>query len=1169
MRIDRLDLIAYGQFTDKTLDLSEGSSGLHLIYGDNEAGKSTSLRALIALLFGIPPRTQDNYLHLNQQLRIGGKLRLNDGSVIEFIRRKGIKGTVLDYYSGSILDDALLDQFLAPGIDKILFEKLYGINHARLVAGGLELLNQAGDIGQALFSAAAGTENLREILYQLQDESDSLFKPQASSKIINQAISHFRTVNKRMKESMVPVSRWERLNQDYSEKKLELDHIDTIITEKNKEKSRLARIGRVCGALAERRSLMKKLETYETIQLLSTDVDDTRRAILNRLVAANSLKEKTEAHHARLVKELDSISVDDEIVKNEAIILQLYKELGAVEKTVKDRPQQDGKRRLLRTEAHLLLKSIRHDVPLEEAERLRPLLNNRRWISTLAKEYIILSQRQDELKKSMEESEEEIKTLIRQRKEDIGPGSNLEELQHAVARVRKQGNVEVRLQETADKASESINLCRRGLTQLGRFSKSIEELQNVAMPVLETLDLFEKQLDENEAQLIECRRQIELLTNEYAEAKKQLQLLMKTESIPSATELQELRFLRDELWQRIKITYIDEIPNDSDRVLTSEDQDLPDTFETKLREADLISDQLRLTADKVVKRADLETTLNHLDSSLDSLEKKRRIIAEERSTCQQQWQAIWESRDIEPGSPREMKQWLLQKDHLIQTYQSSAHLVKQEQTLRAIVDELKDKLIEQLGNYQDCEGAARLSLEELASRSEHIIKKVGLVVEHNLQIEHAVARAQNRLQRIHKELDLINRENRDWKEKWLGAVEGLHVEKSVHPEQVVDVMDQLVSFFDYYDKSEALGKRIYGMDQVRDRFVKSVIDFAESIAFEHEGAPAESVVVRFNEELSRAKELRARKEKIRALLKELNAEIEDTNITIRLAEDQMAQLMSEAGVNSKDALADLCDRSAQKRELLEKLERLEQELSRHGDGLSISELEHEAASEDFDSIDAHLSQVTQELSELGTQRDRIRDQLQTTQTTIQTIDSSQDAANDREELEQLRATIISSSEQYLRTKLAALILEQMIEEYRKKNQAPVLIKTSDIFSRLTMGLYRSLRDELDEKGKPFLLAIRDNNMEVPVQAMSDGTRDQLFLALRLATLEQHLEIGEPMPFIVDDILIGFDDQRTLVGLQLLAELSARTQVLLFTHHRRILELSTEVTASEGIYLQEL
>jgi uncharacterized protein YhaN len=87
--------------------------------------------------------------------------------------------------------------------------------------------------------------------------------------------------------------------------------------------------------------------------------------------------------------------------------------------------------------------------------------------------------------------------------------------------------------------------------------------------------------------------------------------------------------------------------------------------------------------------------------------------------------------------------------------------------------------------------------------------------------------------------------------------------------------------------------------------------------------------------------------------------------------------------------------------------------------------------------------------------------------------------------------------------------------------------------------------------------------------MSDGTRDQLYLSLRLATLEQHLSRGEPMPFVVDDILIGFDDNRTKVCLAVLAELAVRTQVLLFTHHRRVLELAGELEATAGIFLHEL
>jgi uncharacterized protein YhaN len=73
--------------------------------------------------------------------------------------------------------------------------------------------------------------------------------------------------------------------------------------------------------------------------------------------------------------------------------------------------------------------------------------------------------------------------------------------------------------------------------------------------------------------------------------------------------------------------------------------------------------------------------------------------------------------------------------------------------------------------------------------------------------------------------------------------------------------------------------------------------------------------------------------------------------------------------------------------------------------------------------------------------------------------------------------------------------------------------------------------------------------------MSDGTADQLYLALRLAGIEHYLDGNEPMPFIVDDILIKFDNSRAAAALQALAEISAKTQVIFFTHHRHLVELA--------------
>ena len=86
--------------------------------------------------------------------------------------------------------------------------------------------------------------------------------------------------------------------------------------------------------------------------------------------------------------------------------------------------------------------------------------------------------------------------------------------------------------------------------------------------------------------------------------------------------------------------------------------------------------------------------------------------------------------------------------------------------------------------------------------------------------------------------------------------------------------------------------------------------------------------------------------------------------------------------------------------------------------------------------------------------------------------------------------------------------------------------------------------------------------------MSEGTRDQLYLALRLASLEQQFETNEPLPLLVDD-LVNFDDDRAAAGIHVLAEIAQRTQVIFFTHHHHLLDIANDVLEPEQWTAQRL
>ena len=79
MRLDRLDLTRYGKFTERSLDFGAAQPGkpdFHLVYGPNEAGKSTLFSAYLDVLFGIERTSAYGFLHPYPLMRVGGRFSI-------------------------------------------------------------------------------------------------------------------------------------------------------------------------------------------------------------------------------------------------------------------------------------------------------------------------------------------------------------------------------------------------------------------------------------------------------------------------------------------------------------------------------------------------------------------------------------------------------------------------------------------------------------------------------------------------------------------------------------------------------------------------------------------------------------------------------------------------------------------------------------------------------------------------------------------------------------------------------------------------------------------------------------------------------------------------------------------------------------------------------------
>ncbi|GAI35877.1 unnamed protein product, partial [marine sediment metagenome] len=158
---------------------------------------------------------------------------------------------------------------------------------------------------------------------------------------------------------------------------------------------------------------------------------------VNNLQTATEAKERAKAKLSRLEEESESLNVRNELLDNEEAILAIHKELGAVEKTIKDRPQQDGKRRLLRNEAEILLKAVRPDIDLDDADRLRPLLKNKKWISGMAQRHVLLTQKKEKADDTLLDVEDEQESIKKELGEQSQSNLDLSKLKAAIAVARK------------------------------------------------------------------------------------------------------------------------------------------------------------------------------------------------------------------------------------------------------------------------------------------------------------------------------------------------------------------------------------------------------------------------------------------------------------------------------------------------------------------------------------------------------------------------------------------------------------------------------------------------------------------------------------------------------------------------------------------------------------
>jgi uncharacterized protein YhaN len=1134
VRIRELSLLAYGPFTGTTLDLS--APGLHVVYGRNEAGKSTALRATKGLLYGIDPRTGDAHVHAMRDLRIGAALEDEEGHVLRVVRRKGAANTLLDA-AGKAMDEAPLRRMLG-GTSVELFEKMFGLDHESLREGGEALALGHGDVGESLFGASLGRE-VHDVLASLRAEADALFAPapNATRPPLNAALRGFAEAQKRVRalsDSQAILVQQQGLDEALAER---------VACEKEKrdlsaEASRVKRARDVVPLLARRAVVAARRRDIGDVPMLPEsaprDREEAERDRVEAALRAGRIEKDVEVLAASKAAVVVPSGID-----REDVVEDVQHRLGAHRKARDEIARLRGELAGLEEEGRALSARMRVSsagTPKDTADVDAAALTR---VKKLAMQHAGIDERarraERELSARRRETDDARAALA-----TLPPAADAAPLRRAASRAQPHGDVDQRVRRADAEVAARTDAARALVAQLGLFGGTAEDARALAVPAAATVERFAQvaaQASLSAAKLSERRDEAAMRA---ARATRDVDALRRAADVPTEEALAAARGKRDVAWRAVRT----ELTEAAAR-----------RFEPTMTEADAIADRLRREADRVARLAALEAERAAAEAELARTAVEGDELSVARAKADAEWRALWASAGIAPLPPPEMRAWLERHEKVKAAAEALRAAELARAALSAEAEELRAMLHEAIGEgagaHEDVAALLARVTEEERARTESAQARAAA--------DRAVVAAERAAAEALHEHDDSAAALASWQGAWGSEVRALGLPEGALPEEATSLADDLAAQARAVEEARRVGRRLSALEREAAAFAADVESLAARHAPDLCGRPTEEVAGALVKRHAASRDAASEVRRLDALLAEKRA---------ALAEQLERRALAEARLDSMKRTA-----RAEDLESLERAERVSAE-ARTLDGellaldARLAELGHAAAAAppvDLDeaALEARADEIAQRLDELDQRHRLLERNIGGLEKGLADIRKESAAAQAAAEAQEHLARVRALAERWARVHVAEVLLAREIDRYRERHQGPVLARAGMLFTRMTLGAFTGLRVAYGDDDQPVLECVRaaasggGGAAFARVAALSDGTRDQLYLSLRLATLERYAETCAPLPLVVDDILVHFDDERARASLAVLGEVSARMQVLLFTHHARVVDIAKE------------
>ncbi len=1147
------------------------AEGLQVIYGPNEAGKSTLLRLIRETLFGFPHARHELSWKAGQPAG-QATLKLNDGRTLVMHRQKGRPDSVTGHWEPGrkVLDSDQVEAVLR-GASSQVFNNLFAISLRELMEGE-ESLKRAG-LGESLFSGGwGGLERYRSVQLQLTQERERLFKTRGRTQLLHKVLGQLSESQKQYQDSLVSPAALEQLKTELKQRIAAVETLQETMQAQQVEQRRLEQLQQAAPLWHTQQALDTALHELQLPTTLTGERVEELWRLRDRYAELEQeifeVEQQVAANHRSEVPELTVL---------QTTLLQLDAQLRGLEQQLSQQLHLDEQFpgwelelrevdfRLQRRLDELgtgwtLAEMAQRQVGISQREAIQELLRNSR---VLREQAATLQGRLPDIQQALQLTQERLAALPPPRSitalEDLLERSELwREQQRQLEQLQQQlATLESDRQRRAAELSRRLKSAR---AKREAMQGEVTDWSQLPTPFPAVVEECREQLQELAAEVKAATRQVERTAQELRQHRHDLSEFDRLHPTMQREHLIQLRKRRNQGWDLIRQKYIEAGDAATQQETEAEvrawlaheeiETDLASTFETLLVASDHVADQQLTQAEFLAKRDQLIARIERLESQqseeADTLLSKEQQLAGDT----QAWQALWEPAEIVPGSPAAMLEWLqLLEQCRVQAREAirvQDDIIRLEAITAQFIKELQRAFPQQLDPL--------LALREGRQELDHAVRTVD--ARQRLELEQRTLQA--KVDQLQQEELALAVQRGAWESQQSLLLQQLNFPATGTLEIAEKVLLALAAGQEDLRQQQHLAQQVEQGGQSRREFaerLQTIVAELTPAGLDRDSAAALSqspalLLQTLAGQLAAAHSARLAHAQYLAAVSEADRKLDDLRQTAKRVEGQLQVVKQTAGLEPSVDLVATLGRFEQRQKLAQ--QRSETSIRLQQIRVPLEELKIALVTDSEEALRQRAERLTTQLQALAEQH---RQELQRVGVLRkQLTDWTTENPSDRfaSQVQSQQAELGQVVERWASFTLAEAMLQRALSRFEEVHQPRLLGEVGTWIQRLTCGRYRELQQVRDQPDK---LRVVDEHGEAKTpEQLSSGTREQLFLAIRLAYVANYARDHDPLPMVLDDVLVNFDDVRARETLQALQEFSGTCQILLLTCHHRTVEL---------------